>query len=156
MHKFHTPGHLKITKQGKESNLSPYCLLRTWNSVLHFASRLLCAYGKQASLTGPCSLKKMKVQAAQRSCSAPSLEALKARLDEALGSWAGRGAALLMGRDWAGFQVPSNPSHYVIFMKWSIIVWSLSNMIFHPQDSTYHLDNSQTVKWLNWDMISLL
>lgn len=91
MHKFHTPGHLKITKQGKESNLSPYCLLRTWNSVLHFASRLQCAYGKQASLTGPCSLKKMKVQAAQRSCSAPSLEALKARLDEAPGSWAGGG-----------------------------------------------------------------
>jgi len=118
MHKFHTPGHLKITKQGKESNLSPYCLLRTWNSVLHFASRLQCAYGKQASLTGPCSLKKMKVQAAQRSCSAPSLEALKARLDEALGSWAGGGGPPC---SWEGIEQASKslPTQAIMWFLWS-------------------------------------
>jgi len=57
--------------------------------------------------------------AAQRSCGAPSLEALKARLDGAPGSLSWWGAALPMaGRwDWMGFEIPSNLSH-------SMILWS--------------------------------
>jgi len=54
--------------------------------------------------------------AAQRSCGAPSLEALKARLDGALGSLIQWVAALLIagGWNWVGFKVPPNPNHSVI------------------------------------------
>ena len=55
-------------------------------------------------------------QAAQRSCGAPSLEALKARLDGALGSLSWWGAALPMAVGWSlmTFNAPFNPNHSVI------------------------------------------
>ena len=55
------------------------------------------------------------VQVAQRGGGCPLLEALKARLD---GPWAAElvGGSPAHGRGWGlvGFEVPSNPSHYVI------------------------------------------
>jgi len=52
------------------------------------------------------------VRSARRSCGAPFLEALKAKLDGALGSLSWWGAALPMTRAEAlrDFRVPSNPS----------------------------------------------
>ena len=44
---------------------------------------------------------------AQRSCGAPSLEALKARLDGALGSLSWSGAALSMAGVWAAWDLRS-------------------------------------------------
>ena len=61
---------------------------------------------------------KAMAQAAQRSCSAPSLEVFKARLDRALGSLGWGGAALSMAGSWNYmiFEVLSNPSHFMIMI----------------------------------------
>ena len=54
--------------------------------------------------------------AAQRSCGAPSLEILQARLDRALGSliWWGAALSIAGGWNWVIFKVPSNLSHSMI------------------------------------------
>ena len=54
--------------------------------------------------------------AAQRSCGAPSLGALKARLDGDPGQLRWWGAALPMARGWdlVGFEVPSYPNHSMV------------------------------------------
>ena len=56
--------------------------------------------------------------AAQRSCGAPSLAALKARLDGALGSLSWCGASLHTAGDWdcENFKGPVNPSHSVMIL----------------------------------------
>jgi len=51
-----------------------------------------------------------RVTAPPRSCGAPSLEVLKARLDGALGSLSWWGAALPTSWGWMGFEAPSNPN----------------------------------------------
>ena len=68
--------------------------------------------------------------AAQRSCGAPSLEALKARLDGALGSlrWWGAALPLAGGWGWVGFNIISNPSH-------SVILWLLWAAYSHCESS---------------------
>jgi len=60
--------------------------------------------------------KTLGAEVSQRSCGAPSLKALKARLDGALGSLIWWVAALLMagGWNWMGFKVPSKPNHSMI------------------------------------------
>ena len=64
--------------------------------------------------------------AAQRSCGAPSLEVLKARLDGALGSWTGGGQPCPWqgGWNWVIFKVPSNPCH-------SVILWNAGKLVLH-------------------------
>jgi len=61
---------------------------------------------------------KAMAQAAQRSCSASSLEVFKARLDRALGSLGWGGAALSMAGSWNYmiFEVISNTSHFMIMI----------------------------------------
>ena len=58
----------------------------------------------------------MLPQLSRGAVGAPSLEALKTRLDGALGSLSWWGAALPMAGDWnlMGFQVPSDQNHFVI------------------------------------------
>ncbi len=54
-------------------------------------------------------------QLPRKAVGAPSLEALKARLDGAPGSLSWWGALpMAQGWDWVGFKVPSNPNHSMI------------------------------------------
>jgi len=64
-----------------------------------------------------------------RGVGAPSLEALKATLDGALGSLSCWVAALptAEGWNWMGFVVPSNPNHPKILWNWSAVDCKLDN-----------------------------
>ena len=68
-------------------------------------------------------INKSILAAAQRSCGAPSLEALEARLDGALGTLSWWGGIPAHGRDWGwvGFEVLSNPSC-------SVVLWCYDSM----------------------------
>ena len=92
--------------------------------------------------------------AAQRSCGAPSLEALKARLDGASGGLSWWGAALPMAGIGTRLAVRSLPTKAIVWFLSSILLWKGPAWTTHHENGgikTYYLE----FKHWDWSWVSV-